>query len=303
MGGLRKHMPVTFACYAIGMMALSGFPLLFSGFWSKDEILHAAWLWQPSKIPFILGISGAFLTAFYMTRQVCFVFFGESRAGAPPDSGHGQAGNVPDIAPHESPRVMTVPLVILAAFSIILGFIGTPWLPWFQNYLGAVHEAAPGGGVLFLMLISTLVVFAGLGVGGLIYGLLQSDTGQKNDVLESFYPSVFGVLRDKFYIDELYEATVVRANAVFCRFCHWLDSVVLDTLVLIVSYCVIGLSWLNRIIDEYIVNLGFDSACQRLRNGGGFLSGLQDGQVHNYLRVLAMALTVLLLLLTWGCGK
>jgi NADH-quinone oxidoreductase subunit L len=137
----------------------------------------------------------------------------------------------------------------------------------------------------------------------LIYGLVQPDTGQKNDVLESFYPAVFRVLRDRFYVDELYEATVVRANAGFCRFCHWLDSVVLDTLVLIVSYCVIGLSWMNRIIDEYIVNLGFDGACQRLRKGGGFLSRLQDGQVQNYLRVLALALTVLLLLLTWGCGK
>jgi len=72
-------------------------------------------------------------------------------------------------------------------------------------------------------------------------------------------------LRDKFYVDELYERTVVRANAAFSRFCHWLDSVVLDTLVLIVSYCVIGFSWLNRIIDEYVVNLGFDAACQRLR--------------------------------------
>jgi len=132
---------------------------------------------------------------------------------------------------------------------------------------------------------------------------LRPDTAEKNDVLESFYPFVFRVLRDKFYVDELYEATVVRACVAFCRFCHWLDSVVLDTLVLIVSYLVTGLSWLNRIIDEYIVNLGFDAACQRLRNGGGFLSRLQDGQVQNYLRVLALALTVLLLLLTWGCGK
>jgi NADH-quinone oxidoreductase subunit L len=211
--------------------------------------------------------------------------------------------HVSDLAPHESPRVMTVPLVILAAFSIVLGFIGTPMWPWFQSYLGAVHESAAWSELLPLMLVSTLVVFAGIGLGGLVYGLLQADAAEKNDVLESMYPSAFGILRDKFYIDELYEATVVRANAGFCRFCHWLDSVVLDTLVLAVSYLVVGLSWLNRIIDEYVVNLGFDAACQRLRNGGGFLSRLQDGQVQNYLRVLALALTVLLLLLTWGCGK
>jgi NADH-quinone oxidoreductase subunit L len=303
MGGLRKHMPVTFATYAIGMMALSGFPLLFSGFWSKDEILHSAWLWQPSKVPFILGISGAFLTAFYMTRQVCYVFFSERGTGVSPASGHGQAGRVPDDTPHESPRVMTVPLIILAAFSILLGFIGTPAWPWFQNYLGAAHEPVAWSGVLILMVISTMVVFAGLGVGGLIYGLLQPNNAEAKDVLESWFPSVFRVLRDKFYVDELYEVTIVHANAAFGRFCHWLDSVVLDSLVLVVSYLVIGLSWLNRVIDEYVVNLGFDAACQRLRNGGGFLSRLQDGQVQNYLRVLALALTVLLLLLTWGCGK
>src|SRR5205807_878036 len=79
MGGLRLYMPVTFATYAVGMMALCGVPLFFSGFWSKDEVLHTAWLWQPSKWPFALGVFGALLTAFYMTRQVCYVFFGQSR--------------------------------------------------------------------------------------------------------------------------------------------------------------------------------------------------------------------------------
>src|SRR5215469_16059823 len=75
MGGLRKFMPVTFATYAVGMLALSGFPLLFSGFWSKDEILHAAHGWSVSHWPFYLGAAGALLTAFYMTRQVLMVFF------------------------------------------------------------------------------------------------------------------------------------------------------------------------------------------------------------------------------------
>jgi len=302
MGGLRIQMPVTFATYAIGMMALSGVPLFFSGFWSKDEILHAAWLWQPSKGPFLLGVAGAFLTAFYMTRQICFVFFGHSRAGVSPDHGPGQTSRLADSAPHESPRVMTVPLVILAASSIVLGFIGTPAWPWFQHYLGAAHEEVAWGGVLSLMLFSALVVFAGIGIAGLIYGLLQPETAEKKDTLESLSPSVFALLQDKFYVDELYEGTVVRANAGLARFCHWLDATVLDTAVLGITYLVLGLSWLNRVLDEYVVNLGFDQACGRLRRGGGFLSRLQDGQVQNYLRVLGLALTVLLLLLTWGCG-
>ena len=80
MGGLKKFMPVTFATYAIGMLALAGFPLFFSGFWSKDEILHAAHGWPVSHIPFFLGCAGALLTAFYMTRQVALVFFGQYRS-------------------------------------------------------------------------------------------------------------------------------------------------------------------------------------------------------------------------------
>ena len=83
MGGLRKFMPVTFATYAVGMMALSGVPIFFSGFWSKDEILHHARDWPHSAIPFYLGIFGALLTAFYMTRQICYVFFGKNRGSEP----------------------------------------------------------------------------------------------------------------------------------------------------------------------------------------------------------------------------
>ncbi len=313
MGGLRRRMPVTFLTYATGMMALSGVPLLFSGFWSKDEILHAAWLWQPSKWPFVLGLLGAFLTAFYMTRQICYVFFGNYRGGvresaADPVSKHDAVenqGQSPERRhePHESPRVMTVPLIILAVFSILPGFIGTPAGPWFQHYLGAAHEPAAWGGLLILMLISAAVVFAGIGIAGLIYGLLPPDPGGEKDTLESLLPGAFAVLRDKFYVDELYEATVVRMNACFARFGDWLDSVVLETAVALISYLVLGLSWLNNIIDEHLVNLGFDEACQRIRRSGGSLSRLQDGQVQNYLRVLGLALTLLLLLLTWGCGK
>src|SRR5213079_174357 len=95
MGGLRKLMPITFITYAVGMMALSGVPLLFSGAWTKEEILHATAHWPKSPAPYYLMLAGVVLTALYMTRQVIFVFFGERRT--------------PE-AVHESPRVMTRPL-------------------------------------------------------------------------------------------------------------------------------------------------------------------------------------------------
>ncbi|HKS37876.1 MAG TPA: proton-conducting transporter membrane subunit [Verrucomicrobiae bacterium] len=318
MGGLRKLMPVTFATYCVGMLALAGVPL-FSGFWSKDEILHAAYGWEFSKLPFLLGLFGALLTAFYMTRQVCYVFFGDYRsAGSPgrsastaptahesfhPSPAVGHAADEAVGAPHESPRVMTVPLLILAGFALLLGFVGTPAWPWFQSYLTGHHESVTWWGVLLLMLVSTGVVLAGIGIAAVIYGLLPPDSPEEKDVLERWQPALFAVLRDKFYVDELYEATVVRLNAGFSRFAHWLDTMVLDTLVIAVSYLVLGVSWVSRLIDEYVINPGFNEGCERLRAGGGFFSKLQNGQVQDYLRVLALALTVFLLLLTWGCSQ
>ncbi|NMD21027.1 MAG: NADH-quinone oxidoreductase subunit L, partial [Verrucomicrobia bacterium] len=109
MGGLRRWMPVTFATYGVGMMALAGVPLFFSGFWSKDAILHAAHGWTVSAAPFYLGLCGALLTAFYMTRQVCYVFGGAYRGGA------GRAATAHASrrdTPHESPAVMTAPLIV-----------------------------------------------------------------------------------------------------------------------------------------------------------------------------------------------
>jgi len=304
MGGLRLSMPVTFVTYSVGMMALAGFPLFFSGFWSKDEILHEAFLWKPSIWPFCLGVFGASLTAFYMTRQVCYVFFGNNRDRRVSHSSSGLA----DAGPHESPPAMTRPLMILAGFAVLLGFFGTPAWPWFQTYLNGDTAVFDPGKLfqwqtLFVMFLSTLVVAAGIGGAWWLYGRAPAKTADAPDPLEEMHAGTFAALRNKFFVDELYEATIVRFNATFARFCHWLDSVVLDTLVVIVSYLVLGLSWLNRVIDEYVVNLGFDEVCQRLRRGGGLLSRLQDGQVQNYLSVIGLALTVLLLLLTWGCGK
>src|ERR1700723_4169084 len=124
MGGVRKWMPVTFATYAVGTLALCGFPLFFSGFWSKDAILHAAYGWNVSRVPFYLGAIGAMLTAFYMTRQVCYVFFGTRRREPAPEPipPSETAASDPHEAPPESPSTMTAPLVLLAVFAILLGF-------------------------------------------------------------------------------------------------------------------------------------------------------------------------------------
>jgi NADH-quinone oxidoreductase subunit L len=182
MGGLKRFMPITFTTYAVGMLALCGFPLLFSGFWSKDAILHVAQDWSISRVPFYLGSLGALLTAFYMTRQVYYVFFGESRSAGSRRVSHAspivavehQKQDVP--APsHESPAVMTVPLMILAAFAILLSVIGTPAWPWFDSFFNGQTTTLNvarflDSGILPVMLTSSMIVFGGLGLGWWFYG-------------------------------------------------------------------------------------------------------------------------------------
>ena len=283
MGGLRSAMPVTFLVYAVGMLALAGVPL-FSGFWSKDEILHAAHGWPVSRLPFYLGLAGAFLTAFYMMRQVSLVFSGDYR-------GSGKA--------HESPRVMTVPLGILAVFALLLGFVGTPWWPWFQGYLGAGHGAVSWWGVLGLMLVSTVVVAAGLAAGWRLYG--RGREVKELDPIEAALPLPFEWLRRKFFMDELYGRTVVAWHDRFAGWCRRLEEQLFEGLVSVTVYGVLGISWFNRLVDEYVVNFGFDRGCDGLRKGGSRLGSLQNGRVQDYLRALGLAFTVLLLLLAWGC--
>ena len=189
MGGLREAMPTTFITYAVGMMALAGVPVFFSGFWSKDEILHVSLEWPISKVPFLLGIFGAFLTAFYMTRQMIYVFFGKSRLEKPA---------------HESPSVMTTPLVVLAACAVLIGFLGTPAWPWLHSYMTS-QEGHGGIGSLFapaflgLAMLSTLVVGAGIACGWYLYQRIPTE----RDPLETRFPELFVALRERFWIDEV----------------------------------------------------------------------------------------------------
>jgi NADH-quinone oxidoreductase subunit L len=316
MGGLKKFMPVTFATYAIGMLALAGFPLFFSGFWSKDEILHAAHGWPVSHVPFYLGCAGALLTAFYMTRQVALVFFGNYRGTGVVENGSNagkspaQHSNTPsshhsNSVPHESPAVMTVPLVILAGFAILLGFVGTPAWPWFDGFLngkpsGFNFGKLTEGGTFGLMLASAVIVFAGLGLGWWLYGKRQRKTAEEPDVLQIVQPAVFRLLENKYFVDEFYDATVVRFNAWAAQVCDFLDRWIWGGAVLLVSYVTLGLSWLYRFTDEFVVDLGFDTGCETLREGGDELSSWHSGRVQTYLRVIGVALVVLVLFLVWG---
>jgi NADH-quinone oxidoreductase subunit L len=289
MGGLRSGMPLTFLTYAIGMLALCGFPLLFSGFWSKDGILEAARHWSVAKAPFYMLVLGALLTAFYMTRQVGYVFFDHWRGGK---------------SAQESPAVMTLPLAILAFFAMALGLIGTPAWPWFQAFLEDRAAVFAGRGfmepgLLTLMAASTAVVFLGLGLGWRLYGG-QAPRPEEPDVLEKAVPWAWAGLRERLYVDEFYGVTVVAFYYWWARVADWLDR-------RLWGGAVAGVAWLfglwarlSRFLDTSVVDGGFDKGCEELSVGGGLLARVQTGRVQTYLRILAWAVAVLAVILIWS---
>jgi NADH-quinone oxidoreductase subunit L len=289
MGGLRAEMPLTFVTYAIGMLALCGFPLLFSGFWSKDGILDAARHWSVAKTPFYMLVFGALLTAFYMTRQVAYVFFGARR------------GNEPA---HESPRVMTAPLAILAFFAMALGLIGTPAWPWFRAFLeGSALSFDWHGFVepefITLLGLSTVVVCVGLGLGLWLYGG-KSPAPEQPDALEMLAPLPWGWLRNRLYVDELYGATVIAFYGWWARVADWLDRRVWGGAVAGVAWAFSRWARLNRFLDTNWVDGSFDKGCEELASGGGLLSRVQNGRVQTYLRILAAAVVGLIAILIWS---
>jgi len=289
MGGLRVDMPLTFATYGIGMLALCGFPIAFSGFWSKDAILESAQHWSVAKTPFYLLVFGAVLTAFYMTRQICYVFLGYWR-------GHGEA--------HESPTVMTLPLAVLAFFAMALGVIGTPAWPWFHAFL---ENRAPGldmhafiePSFLALLSTSTLIVAIGIGLGWWLYGN-KSPKPEAPDALEKTAPHVWAALRDRLYVDEFYGVTIIAFYAWWARVADWFDRRVWGGIVAVVTWLFNFWARFNRTLDMNWVDGSFDKSCEELSNSGGLLARVQGGRVQNYLRILAVAVVVLAAVLLWS---
>ncbi len=301
MGGLRKAMPATFATYAVGMMALAGFPLVFSGFWSKDEILHAALAWSPSRLPFALGLFGAFLTAFYMTRQMWFVFFAPA---AHPAARHGHDTRPDAAAPHESPPVMTVPLAILAGATVAMSLLATPAWPWFHAYLGGhldqLHVGWDAdGAVLATMALSTVAVALGTGVSWRLYS--RSATG--TDAVERLVPRLFGALRGRLYVDGFYAATVFRLNRAAATAFDWIDRFVWGSLVGSTAWIATGCSWLGRLLDDAGINPGFDAGCAGTRGTGRLVSLFQNGQTQRYLRLVGGGIVAIVVAVAWTGKK
>ena len=289
MGGLRRLMPVTFLTYAVGMMALSGMPLFFSGGWTKEEILYATAHWPKSHVPYYLVLAGVILTALYMTRQIIYVFFGNPRVASE--------------RAHESPRVMTMPLIVLAICAIFFSVVLTPAWPWLHSYLtdeatrfDIAHLIQP------MLLVSFVMVAIGIGLGILMYrraGLEDRHRSAETDPLEYAQPALFRFLENRMWIDELYAQTVIAFSRTAAHLSDWMDRYVWDGLVRAFG----GLGQLFGIFTtdfgERGINAGVDKTTTGTRGLGRIMSGWHSGQIQTYLGVVAIGMLALLLLYAW----
>jgi len=212
MGGLKKKMPVTFWTFIIGTLALSGvWPL--SGFYSKDSILAQA-LEEKNYILFGVAVFVAALTTFYMFRLFFVAFLGEARTEK---ARHA----------HESPKVMTLPLVVLAILAVVGGYIGI------TNYYGSQFMAEPetlSAMQQFKEPFHNLLVVA-FSIGAVVVGFFLALSLYKKAATDPLPAKLGGLataMKNKFYFDELYEATFIRAHDFLAAVADWIDRWILE---------------------------------------------------------------------------
>jgi NADH-quinone oxidoreductase subunit L len=283
MGGLRKRMPVTFWVYIIGTLALSGiFP--FAGFWSKDEILADAFTEGYTAVYWLLAIA-AFFTAFYMGRQIWMVFFGQPRHEA---AAHAE----------ESPAVMTVPLMVLAALSILGGALNLPGIHTLTLWLEHTIAVHAGEFVMSVAVISTLLALAALFISWLIYGRNPIKAGQP-DPLKRPLGLLFTGMEHKWFVDEGYWAVFVDrfvdlsrflAYTVDWRFWHdWFHEKVIAG-----TYNWLSNVFLNRDVDQRGIDAFFNSWGSVTQWLSATMRKLQNGFVRSY--ALSVLVGVVLIL-------
>jgi NADH-quinone oxidoreductase subunit L len=288
MGGLRKLLPITSATFIVGWLAIAGVPP-FAGFWSKDDILLNAW--EKNHFLWFLGLITALMTAYYMSRQVFLVFYGDERwkvaantkspaqAEAKPehepaavksasptgqDADHDAAGDHGahgDFKPHESPTAMAYPLVVLAVLAAIGGILKSPLDRWLEPVVGErLHHVVAGTGTKTgLMALTTAGALAGIAIAFAIY--------LRHRVKESSVEPL--VLRRAWYVDDFYRVAVEGPSRVIANFsAFFIDA---------------------KVIDGTVNGVG-----TLVRAGGGRLRRVQTGFVRNYaLAVAAGAVAIL----------
>jgi NADH-quinone oxidoreductase subunit L len=275
MGGLRKYMPTTFWTFVIASGALAGiFPL--AGFWSKDEILANAG--HNGYTAFmVIGVIGAGMTAAYMTRCIWLTFFGEYR-------GHGH--------PHESPSLITVPLIILTVMAVGAGWFNGFGLHYFQKWtendvVAAAMSAAHATEAKFnlpVALVSLGVALAAIAVTFAYYELHAFDQLHELTRKSKVAQAGFSFLDNKYYLDTLYTDVIVGGiKGPIGRAAYWLNQNVIDG---VVNSLGIGsryvAEFLYNYVDQGVIDGAVNGAGASAEEGGSILRLLQTGRVQQY---------------------
>jgi len=288
MGGLRSRLPRTYPVFVVGALAIAGVPAL-SGFFSKDEILAAAFASGRYGV-WAAGLVGAALTAFYMFRLIFLTFFG-------PDRMDEEAKR----HLHESPRVMTAPLQVLAVLAAVGGYVGLPRVlgggAWFGRFLApsvGEHEAGIAGGTeLLLMALS-----AAIGIGGILaaHAVYVRKEGRPAARFVERFPAVYRLVSHLYYVDDVYNKVLVRGVMRLGSILGWIDEHVVDGLVngaaaLVRAISRLAIGFDGEVIDGAVNGIG---SLSRLIATG--LRGLQTGFVYNYALAIVLGLVIIIAL-------
>jgi len=275
MGGLYNSMKTTALVFVVGALALAGFPP-FSGFFSKDEILSQVLASGHTGL-FWIGIFTAFLTAFYIFRLVFLAFFGESSEKAK----HA----------HESPKVMTVPMIILAVLSICAGWIGIPGVGDGFSKIGG-FEVHNEGVNWFAMGLSFAVVLVGIGLAWVIYSKKMIESKR---IYNAFRP-ISKLFENKWFVDEIYNFFIVKPLIMLTRVLFAFDMYIVDGVVNLVGWFGVNLSKFEGEFDLAVVDGAVNGTARATSAVGRTLRKVQTGQIQEYLIVASIAILALIII-------
>jgi NADH-quinone oxidoreductase subunit L len=299
MGGLSKRIPVTYRTFLVATLAIAGVPLL-AGFFSKDAILAAVFEAHFTRAPWLprllwsAALFTAGLTAFYMFRLVSLAFYGRFRGTAE------QEAHI-----HESPKSMTVPLVILAFLSVVGGWVGVPIVrggdqigrflaPVIPSLAGQhVAEHAPAITLeIALMFASVGAAAVGLVLAGIWYA---QGEGRVPASMAARLPRLYRLLENKYFVDEFYEAAFVEGLAKGGgRFLWEVDATVVDLIPNGTAAVTRGASWVTNVFDRNVVDGAVNGVADGFQSGWRLVRRAQTGRVQNYALVMGAGLFCLI---------
>lgn len=272
MGGLYRKMKTTAITFLIGTAAIAGLPP-FSGFWSKDEILLAAY-YSGHPAFFWLGLLAASMTAFYMTRLCILTFFGRHRTYKAEHA-------------HESSASMAIPLVILAAFAAVSGLPGSPLMGY--SFAKLIHFGAEHEPSMFVMGLALASSILGIGLAWAVYGLGLVDRGA---LIARFRP-LYVLLKNKYYVDEVYDAVLVRPLLSLCGLFSRFDSGVVDGAVNAVAAGCVKTAQASWAFDAAVVDGAVNGVAEVTSQVGQRIRRLQTGYVQSYAATLFAAIVII----------